>query len=346
MIPRKTQTNYAADIIFREKLSQILQTTQVQVFKSDPIRWIPQDHVTLYKREISWHLYQMTRLINIECWNIIVNILFEQHSRVIFSLIYQLGGTSYHRSALPFLTGPWENYSIVKHIASIYKTNIILYRPNYIPQYLRVKTHYVNLITPTNQNEVDNTLVMYSEPVEYLFSRDYNFQLSSLTDLRFEENFRTFFELDKCLIEYEAFDKIGHTDDERTNLQVIKEKFDQDKAKARYKAFVALRCDSEASEDVPDDWWPYPDDRPLTIEEFVLLLIKVSTTYSGTYYIIYKNNFYCICGDMFEADTMICQVDDHGGLSIPSDFENRLFGTEYKRGSLLSLVNNKYLFVN
>lgn len=129
-------------------------------------------------------------------------------------------------------------------------------------------------------------------------------------------------------------------------MEVFKQKFDEDEAKVRYKAFVALWCDSEDSEHLPDEWWPYQDDRPLAIQEFVMLLIKVSTTYAGTAYIIYKNNFYCICGDTYEADMMVCKIHDNGVLSMPANLDYNDFGKIYQRRSLISLINeNKDLYV-
>lgn len=332
----------------RIKLEHIVKTTKVNIFNSDPTTWIPQGHVTAYKREVSWHLYEITRLINIECWGLIVDMLFQEQSKVIFSLVYQLSKTNYHRSTLACLTSASESPAILKRLSNIFHTHFILYRPNYIPQYLKVKTHYLNLITASSMTtRIDKTMLIYSEPIEYFYSMDFDFQLSSLTDLRFEEDVKTFFDMSKCLINIDEFDRIGSidNDEDKTRMEAFKQKFNEDGAKVRYKAFVALWCDYESSEHFPDEWWPYGDDRPLAIHEFVLLLIKVSTTYAGTAYIIYKNNFYCICGDTYEADMMVCKIKDSGVLSMP-DLKYDDFGTLYQRRPLMSLINeNKDLYV-
>lgn len=180
-------------------LDQIVKTMQVSIFNSDPITWIPQDHVTVYKREITWHLYEITHFMNMECWGVIVDILFQNQSKVIFSLVYQLSKTNYHRSTLSCLTSAWESYEILKNISTIFNIHFILYRPNYIPQYLKVKTHYLNLITTDTATK--KTMLIYSEPIEYFYSMDFNFQLSSLTDLSFEDEVKTFFDMSKCLID-------------------------------------------------------------------------------------------------------------------------------------------------
>lgn len=334
----------------REKLCHLLKTTEVRIFKNDPISWIPQNHICLYKREISWHLYEMTHLLNLECWGIITDILFQQHSRSIFSLIYQLSKATYIRSTLPLLTAPHENYSIIKKIASIYRTNIILYKPNYIPQYLRVNTHYMNLITSNRPNS-KKTMIVYSQPIECLYSMDYNFQLGALTDLRYEEQVHSFFDMSKCLIDFEDFDNCGDMITEQEQQQqhdsmiLFKHRFDTS-VEAKYKTFVALWCESENSKSIPDAWWPYPDNRALTVQEFVLLLIKVSTTHPGTGVIIYKSNYYCVCGDSYQADMMVCELHDDGELSIPSNFLRSDLNTKYKRRPLVSLVNeHKSLYV-
>jgi hypothetical protein len=109
---------------------------------------------------------------------------------------------------------------------------------------------------------------------------------------------------------------------------------------------VALWCESENSDSIPEEWWPYPDNRALTIQEFVLLLIKVSTTYSGTGIIIYKTNYYCICKDSHETDMTVCEVHDDGQLTIPNHFLRSDLGSKYKRGSLADFVkNSNYLYV-
>lgn len=330
----------------REKLCRLLKTTKVRIFKNDPITWIPQNHVSAFKREISWHLYELTHLLNMECWDLIVDIIFKQHSHTLFSLIYQLSN-NYLRSTLSILTTQHETYSTMKRIASIYNTNLILYKPNYIPQYLKVNTHYINLITCNNVNS-RKTMLVYSQPIECLYSMDYNFQLGSLTDLRYEEQVCTrYFDMSKCLIEFQDFDNCTAETTTEDNMILFKQRFDANVNSPKYKTFVALWCESESSTEIPDIWWPYSDNRALTIQEFVLLLIKVSTTYSGTGVIIYKSNYYCICGDSYEGDMMMCEVHDDGHLSIPKHFLRSELGKKYKRGSLIDLVTNfKHLYVN
>ncbi|KAG2201052.1 hypothetical protein INT47_010804 [Mucor saturninus] len=331
----------------RIKVDNILKTTQVSIFNSDPVTWIPQDHVTDYKREVAWHLFEMTQVMNMECWGVIVDALFKEQSKTIFSLVYQLSKT-YHRSTLSCLTSAWESHAILKKLSSIFRTHIILYKPNYIPQYIKVKTHYLNLITArSTTTTVDRTLLIYSEPIEYLFSMDFNFQLSALTDLRFKQDIKTFFDMSNCIIDIQSFDKIGNIDPdiEWTRRELFQQKFNEDPAKVRYKAFVALRCDFGYADSFPDEWWPYPDDRPLAIPEFVLLLIKVSTSYAGTVLIIYQDKHYCICGDICEAEMMVCKISDNGVLTMPCDLHYKDIDSTYQREPLLSLYNNKNLFV-
>lgn len=96
----------------REKLHQLVNATSIRIFKNDPISWIRKQQVSFYKRELAWQLYELTHLLNMECWGIIVDILFKEHSQVIFSLIHQLSSSTtntttatYDRSLLPYLTG-------------------------------------------------------------------------------------------------------------------------------------------------------------------------------------------------------------------------------------------------
>lgn len=328
----------------RIQLDQIVRKTQVSIFKSDPITWIPKDHVMAYKREITWQLYEMTNFMNMECWGVIVDMIFQDQSKVIFSLVYQLSKANYHRSTLSCLTSAWESYEILKKLSNIFNMNFILYKPNSIPQYLKVKTHYLNIIT--TKATTKKTMLIYTEPIEYFYSMDFNFQLSALTDLRFEEEVKVFFDMNKCLIDFQDYDKIGNIDDEsdKTSMEIFRQKVNE--AKVRCKTFVALWSGFEDPENLPDEWWPYRDDRPLTIEEFILILIKVSTSNSGTVYIIYKNYFYCICDDTYESDMMVCKIHDNGVLYMPLNLKQDDFGTLYQRRSLISLVNeNKDLYV-
>lgn len=331
----------------RIQLDYILKTTQVTIFNNEPIRWIPQDHIIAYKRDIAWHLFELTRAINMECWRIIVDLLFEIHSKTIFSLIYQLS-QSYHRSTLSCITSTWETRRILKKLSTLFNTHILLYKPNYIPQYIKVKTHYLNLIMAPPTNKIEKTLLIYSEPIEYLCSRNFEFQLGTLLDPRFEENIETFFDMSQCIINIASFDKMGKFDpsNEKIRGQLFRQKFNRDRCNQRYKAFIALRCDYEDSNDFPKAWWPFLDDRPLAIHEFILLLIKLSTSHAGTVIILYKDNYYCICGDNLElVELTVCQMNDQGLLTIPSDLSFDSFQSTYQRQPLISLYNNKSLFV-
>lgn len=168
----------------REKLHQLVNTTRIRIFKNDPISWIRKQQVSFYKRELAWQLYELTHLLNMECWGIIVDMLFKEHSLVIFSLIHQLSSSTtntttatYDRSLLPYLTGTDESLAATQKIANSFNTNIVLYKPNYIPQYLRVDTHYINIITSSSSGLSQETMLMYSQPIEYLYSLDLHFQL-------------------------------------------------------------------------------------------------------------------------------------------------------------------------
>ncbi|KAI9481541.1 MAG: hypothetical protein EXX96DRAFT_538727 [Benjaminiella poitrasii] len=342
----------------REYICYITENDRnICLFRNDPnSTWIPNDHVIYYKNEIAWHLYQITRRLNMEIWRIVTEELFRTHSEVLFSLIYQLAGTQYDQSTLAMLTTNRVMYGYIKKIATIFRINIMLYKPNYVPQYLKVNTHYVNLImSPTGTLR---TMLIYTQPIECLYSLDFHFQLDSLRDLRYDEQIQEFFDMSKCLIHFGDFDpcldiekdilsNIHAHSEPMDHLIKFKHKFDSNPSHwQRYKIFVALWCESDDPADIPHTWWPTNRDDSLGIDQFVLLLIKVITTYSGIGVILYGQNYFCVCKDLENTDIMLCQIQHDGSLTVPH-FRKEDFGTLYKRKSLEDLIkNHKDLYIH
>ncbi|OBZ82155.1 hypothetical protein A0J61_09798 [Choanephora cucurbitarum] len=317
----------------------------ISIFRPDPLSWIPRHHVHSYKNDMSWHLLRITQKLNLECWRIVVDTLLAQKSEFIFSLVYQLSSV-YCESVLPFLSITDITYNHLEAIASIYSTNIMLYRPNYIPQYLRVRVHHLSLFM--SSRETLKTLLVYSQPIECLYSLDFHFQLDSLRDLRHQEQIQGFFDLSRCIISFQDFDKPFNVQanidllngDQQDYLVQFRQKFNSNQSKCmKSKLFVSLWCEFDNPCQVPENWWPNDSKNPIPIDDFLLLLIKVSTTHVSIVIIIYKQEYYCICQEDLNdcMDFIICEVTEDGQLIIP-EIHKEAFDTFYKRKSLSSLA--------
>ncbi|RCI06579.1 hypothetical protein CU098_013481 [Rhizopus stolonifer] len=290
----------------RETICYITERDQnISVFKPDPISWIPHHHVHSYRNDMSWHLLRITRRLNMECWRMIVDLLFAQHSQFLFSLVYQLS-SSYCEKALPLLTANRIMYCHLKSVANMYEINIMLYKPNYIPQYLRVHVHYLNLIMSSKRTM--KTMLVYSQPIECLYSLDFHFQLDSLRDLRYLEQIQGFFDLSRCLIDYTDFDKpldIQASIDmlnveQQDSIIQFRHKFNSNNYSTwlKYKVFVALWCELDDPKELND----------------------------------------CM-------DLLVCQINDDGHLFIP-ELRKELFDVVYKRKPLEHLIHVKKLFLH
>ncbi|KAI8364932.1 hypothetical protein BD560DRAFT_402495 [Blakeslea trispora] len=317
----------------------------IRIFRPDPLSWIPRHHVHSYKNDMSWHLLQITQKLNLECWRIVTDYLLAQKSEFMFSLVYQLSSI-YCESVLPFLSITDITHYHLEAIANIYRTNIMLYRPNYIPQYLRVRVHHLNLIMSARKTL--KTLLIYSQPIECLYSLDFHFQLDSLRDLRHQEQIQAFFDLSRCMIHFQDFDKPlsvqANIDllngDQQEYFAQFRQKFNHNQTNCmKFKLFVSLWCEFDDPSQVPESWWPSDSDKPIPIDDFILLLIKVSTTQLSIVIIVYKQDYYCICQENINdcMDFIICEIAEDGQLTIP-ELPKEAFDTLYKRKPLQSLA--------
>ncbi|CEP16830.1 hypothetical protein [Parasitella parasitica] len=309
----------------RRLLPTLLDRTNVKYF--DNCIYISQQEegqLRYLKRQVAYDLFELTgkSLLNRDCWNIITDILFSQHSKTMYSIIRQVSA-EYRTSMLPFLTAPEPiTKPLLIKMAHKMEINLILHKAQICPEFVvRLEQFHIDLINLASET----TWVVSACKVDCFAASD---NLRHLLDL-----------IDDPAIYIEPVDiedEFLLTLNTASDDSAFTDSFMQMLYNFYYDEGAQLSTRNKAGTfNVPLELWggekaPISTNQ-ITLELFIAQCVKISTSVNGILYLVHQEEkCYCCITRFPNEHFYICVLDSNGRLSMPS-FRRDVLLTYQKR---------------
>lgn len=163
----------------KQELPLLLNNTNVNYFDNHITLLQDEDLVLHLKHQVAYDLYELTELLNRDCWDMITDILFSRHSKTMYSIIKQIS-SEYRTSMLPFLTAtpPIDKQLLIK-MAHEMEVNLILHKAQICPEFVvRLEQFHMDIINVSSPT----TWVISTSTVDCLAIHDHLGHLLDLID--------------------------------------------------------------------------------------------------------------------------------------------------------------------
>ncbi|KAL0138240.1 hypothetical protein V8B55DRAFT_1536235, partial [Mucor lusitanicus] len=303
----------------KQELPRLLNNTSVHY--SDNCIELSQDQAASVhlRHQVAYDLYALTGLLDRDCWEIITDILFAQHSRTMYSIIKQISST-YRTAMLPFLTAasPIDKQLLVK-MAHEMEINLILHKAQICPEFVvRLEQFHIDIINVESRT----TWIVSTSTVDCLAVHDHISELIELID-------DPAIFVDPVDIQHEFLLTLNTVSDgsEFTDSFIHM-------AYSFYYNGGTTRTTTPTF-NLPLESWGGPkaslSARQITLEMLIAQFVKTSTSINGILYLVRQDERCYCCITRFPNERFfICVLDPDGRISMPP-FDYDMLLTYQKR---------------
>ncbi|GAN08798.1 hypothetical protein MAM1_0224d08314 [Mucor ambiguus] len=303
----------------KQELPRLLNSTSVYCFDNCMELSQDQDTSAHLKHQAAYDLYALTGLLNRDCWKVITDFLFAQHSKTMYSIIKQISPT-YRTAMLPFLTAasPIDKQLLVK-MAHEMEINLILHKAQMCPEFVvRLEQFHIDII----HVESEATWVISTSTVDCLAVHDHMGKLLQL--------------IDDAAVYVDPVD-IQHEFLLTLNTVTDGSEFSDSFIHMAYNFYYdggTIRT-STPTFNLPLESWGGPkaivSARQISLEMLIAQFVKISTSINGILYLVRQDERCYCCITRFPNERFfICVIHPGGNISMPP-FDHDMLLTYQKR---------------
>ncbi|KAL9548552.1 hypothetical protein MBANPS3_005622 [Mucor bainieri] len=307
----------------KRELPRILNNTSVHYF--DNCIELSQDRdVSVHlKHQVAYDLYALTDLLNRDCWKVITDFLFAQHSKTMYSIIKQISPT-YRTAMLPFLTAAASiDKQLLVKMAHEMEVNLILHRAQMCPEFVvRLEQFYVDVINVDSET----TWAISTSTVDCLAVHDHMDELLELL------NDPAIF-VDPVDIQHEFLLTFSTV----TDGSEFTDSFIHMAYNFYYNGGTIAKTNIPTF-NLPLESWGGPkatiSAHQVTLEMLIAQFVKTSTSINGILYLVRQDERCYCCVTRFPNERFfICVLDPDGHVSMPPFDYDMLLGYQKRKTS-------------
>ncbi|CAO3639598.1 unnamed protein product [Mucor fragilis] len=304
----------------KQELPRLLSNTSMHYFNNRMELSQDQDLSVHLKRQVAYDLYALTGLLNRDCWDVVTDFMFAQHSKTMYAIVKQVSST-YRTAMLPFLTAASPiNKQLLVRMAHEMQVNLILHKAQMCPEFVvRLEQFHIDIV----HVESDTTWAISTSTVDCLAVHDH---LSELLEVMDDPAVY----VDPVYVEHEfllTLDTVSDASEFTDSFIHMAYNFYYDGG--------TTTTTTTPTFNLPLASWGGSKAtvlaRQITLETLIAQFVKISTSINGILYLVRQDERCYCCITRFPNERFfICVMDPDGHISMPP-FDHDTLLTYQKR---------------